>query len=330
MKTLIQKLPKAELHVHLEGTLEGELMLKLAQKNGIKLPYKNLQEVKEAYNFKDLQSFLDLYYCGAAALQSKEDFYLLTKEYLKHCIEDNVVHVEAFFDPQTHTDRGIKFEDVLFGIKEAFDEAKEKHNISYLLIPCFLRHLSEEEAFKTYEDIKKYKEHIAGVGLDSSEVGNPPAKFQRVFEQAKKDGFKLVAHAGEEGDSTYIKDAINLLQVDRIDHGVQILTDEKLMEEFKKSQMALTVCPNSNIELCVFDKYEDHPIKKMIDFGLNACVNSDDPAYFKGYMNQNFYNITKALNLDENDLKTLAKNSFKGSFLPKNEKEKYIKIIDEL
>ncbi len=330
MKTLIQKLPKAELHVHLEGTLEGELMLKLAQKNGIKLPYKNLQEVKEAYNFKDLQSFLDLYYCGAAALQSKEDFYLLTKEYLKRCVEDNVVHVEAFFDPQTHTERGIKFETVLFGIKEAFEEAKEKHGISYFLIPCFLRHLSEEDALKTYEDIKKYKSHIKGVGLDSSEVGNPPAKFQRVFKKAKEDGFKLVAHAGEEGDSSYIRDAINLLHVDRIDHGVQILTDKELMEDFKKSQMALTVCPNSNIELRVFDTYKDHPIKKMIDFGLNACVNSDDPAYFKGYMNQNFYNITEALNLNESDIKTLAKNSFLGSFLDEKSKEAYIQKIDNL
>lgn len=330
MKTFIQKLPKTELHVHLEGTLEGELMLKLAQKNGVTLPYKNLQEIKEAYNFKDLQSFLDLYYNGANVLQTKEDFYTLTKEYLDKCVEENICHVEAFFDPQTHTQRGVKFEDVLFGIKEAFEEAKQIHGITYFLIPCFLRHLSEDDAFKTYEDIKRYKSHIKGVGLDSSEVGNPPSKFERVFKKAKDDGFKLVAHAGEEADVSYMYEAISLLHVDRIDHGVQVLTDKKLMQILKTSQMPLTVCPNSNIELKVFEDYKLHPIKSMLDFGLNVCVNSDDPAYFKGYLVQNFLNIQKALNLDKKDIKQLAINSFVSSFLDEKTKAKHIENIKQM
>ncbi len=330
MLDLIKKLPKAELHLHIEGSLEPELMFELSKKNKIVIPFKSVEEVRKAYNFTNLQSFLDIYYAGANVLQTKQDFYDLTWAYIQKCVQDNIVHTEIFFDPQTHTDRGIDFGTVINGIHEALQDACEKHGITSHIIMCFLRHLSEEEAFKTLEMAKPYKHLIKGIGLDSSEVGHPPSKFKNVFEEARKMGFKIVAHAGEEAGVDYIYEAINLLKVDRIDHGVQSANSLELMELLKEKQIPLTVCPNSNIELCVFKDYHEHNIKKLLDFGLNVMVNSDDPAYFKGYLNQNFINITKALNLSKDDIVKLVKNSFKSSFISEEEKEKYYKKIDEI
>jgi len=329
MKELIQLLPKAELHLHIEGSLEPELMFKLAKRNNIEIPYESIADVKEAYKFTNLQSFLDIYYAGASVLINKEDFYDLTWEYILKCVEDNVIHTEIFFDPQTHTDRGIEFEVVISGIKEALDDAKEKFGITSNIIMCFLRHLSQEAAFKTLEQSLPYKDIIIGVGLDSSELGNPPKKFEEVFKKAKEEGFRLVAHAGEEGDVSYIETALDLLHIERIDHGVQAINSESLMQRLKDEQIPLTVCPNSNIELKVFETYKEHNIKQLLDYGLNVTVNSDDPAYFKGYMNRNFINLYENLNLSKDDIVALIKNSFRSSFIDEKLKEEYIKKVDE-
>ena len=329
MKELIQLLPKAELHLHIEGSLEPELMFKLAKRNSIEIPYKTVADVKEAYKFTNLQSFLDIYYAGASVLINKEDFYDLTWEYILKCVEDNVVHTEIFFDPQTHTHRGIEFETVISGIKEALDDAKEKFGITSNIIMCFLRHLSQEEAFKTLEQSLPYKDIIIGVGLDSSELGNPPKKFEEVFKKAKEEDFRLVAHAGEEGDVSYIETALDLLHIERIDHGVQAINSESLMQRLKEEQIPLTVCPNSNIELKVFETYKEHNIKELLDYGLNVTVNSDDPAYFKGYMNKNFLNLYENLNLSKEDIVTLIKNSFRSSFIDEELKQHYIQKVDE-
>ena len=329
MKELIQLLPKAELHLHIEGSLEPELMFKLAKRNNIEIPYETIADVKEAYKFTNLQSFLDIYYAGASVLVNKEDFYDLTWEYILKCVEDNVIHTEIFFDPQTHTHRGIEFETVITGIKEALDDAKEKFGITSNIIMCFLRHLSQEEAFKTLEQSLPYKDIIIGVGLDSSELGNPPKKFEDVFKKAKEEGFRLVAHAGEEGDVSYIETALDLLHIERIDHGVQAINSETLMKRLKDEQIPLTVCPNSNIELKVFETYKEHNIKELLDYGLNVTVNSDDPAYFKGYMNKNFINLYENLNLSKEDIVTLIKNSFRSSFIDDELKQEYIKRVDE-
>lgn len=329
MKELIQLLPKAELHLHIEGSLEPELMFKLAKRNSIEIPYKTVADVKEAYKFTNLQSFLDIYYAGASVLINKEDFYDLTWEYILKCVEDNVVHTEIFFDPQTHTHRGIEFETVISGIKEALDDAKEKFGITSNIIMCFLRHLSQEEAFKTLEQSLPYKDIIIGVGLDSSELGNPPKKFEEVFKKAKEEDFRLVAHAGEEGDVSYIETALDLLNIERIDHGVQAINSETLMQRLKDEQIPLTVCPNSNIELKVFETYKEHNIKELLDYGLNVTVNSDDPAYFKGYMNKNFLNLYENLNLSKEDIVTLIKNSFRSSFIDEELKQHYIQKVDE-
>ncbi|UTJ07781.1 adenosine deaminase [Arcobacter roscoffensis] len=330
MKDLIKALPKAELHLHIEGSLEPELMFELSKRNNIKIPYKTVEEVKAAYNFTNLQSFLDIYYAGANVLITKQDFYDMTWEYILKCKEDNVIHTEIFFDPQTHTQRGIAFETVISGIKEALDEAKKQFGITSEIIMCFLRHLSQEEAFETLNQSLAYKNNIIGVGLDSSELGNPPKKFEEVFKKAKNEGFKLVAHAGEEGDVSYIEDALDLLQIQRIDHGVQAINSETLMKRLKDEQIPLTVCPNSNIELKVFENYKEHNIKELLDFGLNITVNSDDPAYFKGYMNQNFYNLCDNLPLSKEDIIKLVKNSFKSAFISDKLKEEYLKQIDEV
>jgi len=329
MRELIQLLPKAELHLHIEGSLEPELMFKLAKKNNIQIPYETIEDVRAAYNFTNLQSFLDIYYAGANVLITKDDFYELTWEYILKCVEDNVIHTEIFFDPQTHTHRGIAFETVILGIKEALDDAKEKFGITSNIIMCFLRHLSQEDALKTYEEALAYKDYIIGVGLDSSEIGHPPSKFEQVFKKAKEDGFKLVAHAGEEADVSYIYEALDLLDIHRIDHGVQSIKSDELMERLKKEQIPLTVCPNSNIELKVFETYKEHNIKKMLDYGLNVTVNSDDPAYFKGYINKNFINLFENLNLSKEDIIKLVKNSFKSSFISNELKEEYLKKVDE-
>ena len=329
MKEFIQLLPKAELHLHIEGSLEPELMFSLAKRNNIEIPYKNIEDVRAAYNFTNLQSFLDIYYAGANVLITKQDFYDLTWAYILRCVEDNVIHTEIFFDPQTHTHRGIAFETVITGIKEALNDAHKKFGITSNIIMCFLRHLSQEDALETFEMALDYKDDIIGVGLDSSEIGNPPSKFEEVFKKAKEEGFKLVAHAGEEADVSYIYEALDLLEIHRIDHGVQSINSEELMERLKEEQIPLTVCPNSNIELKVFQTYKEHNIKKMLDYGLNVTVNSDDPAYFKGYMNKNFLNLCENLPLTKEDIIKLVKNSFRSSFISDELKEKYLKKVDE-
>uniref|UniRef100_UPI0040472ADB adenosine deaminase n=1 Tax=Aliarcobacter sp. TaxID=2321116 RepID=UPI0040472ADB len=330
MKKLIQLLPKAELHLHIEGSLEPEMMFELAKKNNIKIPYENIEDVKNAYNFTNLQSFLDIYYAGANVLITKEDFYDLTWAYILKCVEDNVIHTEIFFDPQTHIHRGIEFKTVITGIKEALIDAKKKYGITSQIIMCFLRHLSQEDAFLTLEQALEFKDDIIGVGLDSSEIGNPPSKFEEVFKKAKEYGFKLVAHAGEEADVSYIFEALDLLDIQRIDHGVQSIKSEELMKRLKHEQIPLTVCPNSNIELKVFQNYKEHNIKQLLDYGLNISVNSDDPAYFKGYINQNFINLYENLNLNKEDIIKLVKNSFNSSFISDELKQMYLTKVDNL
>jgi adenosine deaminase len=328
MTDFIQKLPKAELHIHIEGSLEPELMFRLATKNKIDIAYKNIEDVRNAYNFTNLQTFLDIYYAGAKVLITKDDFYALTWAYILKCVEDNIIHTEIFFDPQTHTSRGISFSTVINGIKEALKDAKDKFGITSNIIMCFLRHLSQEEAFETLEEALSFKDDIIAVGLDSSELGNPPSKFEQVFKKAKEEGFKLVAHAGEEADYSYINEALDLLGIQRVDHGVQAIYSDKLIKRLKDEQIPLTVCPNSNIELKVFETYKDHNIKKLLDLGLNITVNSDDPAYFKGYLNQNFINLYENLDLSKEDIIKLVKNSFNSSFISESLKKEYIKKID--
>ena len=327
---LIQAMPKAELHVHIEGTFEPELMFEIAQRNHIDIPYKSVEEVKQAYNFHNLQSFLDIYYAGANVLIHEQDFYDLAWAYFEKCAEDHVVHTEMFFDPQTHTDRGIAFATVIQGLKRACDDAQSKLGISSHLIMCFLRHLSEEAAFQTLEQALPFKEQIIAVGLDSSEVGHPPSKFERVFAKAREEGFLVVAHAGEEGPAEYVWEALDLLRVNRIDHGVRSEEDPMLMQRLIAEKMPLTVCPLSNLKLCVVDDMAQHNIRRLLQQGVHVTVNSDDPSYFGGYMNDNFIAITKALNLSNDELKQLAKNSFEASFIPAAEKQKWAKEIDAL
>jgi len=316
MKNLIQKLPKAELHLHIEGTLEPELMFRLANKNGVNIPYKSIDEVKKAYNFTSLQSFLDIYYAGANVLITEQDFFDLTWAYLLTCKAQNIVHTEIMFDPQTHTSRGIEFQTVIMGITQAMKKAEKEFGITSFLIMSFLRHLSEEDAIATLKSSLPYKDLIKAVGLDSSEVGNPPSKFQKVFTMAKNGGYKLVAHAGEEGDVSYIWGAIELLHVDRIDHGIRSDEDEKLVEYLKQKQIPLTVCPLSNVKLKAVQDMKHHNILKLLKKGLLVTVNSDDPAYFGGYLNENYEALVEGLNLSEEELKQLIDNSFKASFLP--------------
>ena len=324
---LIRALPKAELHVHIEGTFEPELMFSIAQRNQIDIPYKSVEEVKQAYNFHNLQSFLDIYYAGANVLIHEQDFYDLAWAYFEKCAEDNVVHTEMFFDPQTHTDRGIAFEVVLNGLQRACADAKAKLGITSHLIMCFLRHLSEEAAFKTLEQAIPFKDQIIGVGLDSSEVGHPPSKFERVFAKAREEGFLIVAHAGEEGPAEYVWEALDLLKVNRIDHGVRSEEDPKLMQRLIREKMPLTVCPLSNLKLCVIDDMADHNIRRLLQQGVHVTVNSDDPSYFGGYMNDNFIAIAESLDLTADELKTLAINSFEASFISDEEKLKWTNEI---
>ena len=323
----IEGLPKVELHLHIEGSLEPELMFALAQRNKIKIPFKSVEEVRKAYNFSNLQDFLDIYYQGMNVLQKEQDFYDLTMAYLKRIAAQNVVHTEIFFDPQGHTARGVKFKTVLDGITRALKDGKKKLGISSKLIMCFLRHLSEEDALKTLKEAEPYKKKIYGVGLDSSEKGHPPSKFKKVFKKAKKHGLKLVAHAGEEGPPEYVWEALDHIHVDRIDHGNRSLEDKKLVKRLVKDKMALTVCPLSNLKLCVVMDMKQHPLKKMLDLGLKATINSDDPAYFGGYMNENFKAVTSALNLSKADLETISKNSIEASFLKRKQKDKLLKKL---
>jgi len=324
----IKKSPKAELHLHIEGTLEPEQMFTLAKKNNIQIPFKNINEAKKAYNFSNLESFLKIYYEGAKVLLKEEDFFELTWAYALKCKKDNIVHTEIFFDPQTHTNRGISFNIVINGIYKALKKAEKEFGLSFKIIMCFLRHLSEEECFKTLDQALFHKEKIFGVGLDSSEMGNPPKKFEKLFKKATENNFITVAHAGEEGPPEYMWEALNLLNVKRIDHGVQCLKDEKLVERLLTKKVPLTVCPLSNIKLKVFDKLCDHNLKKMLDKKLMVTINSDDPAYFGGYLNQNLIETQAALNLSFEDIKILLINSFKSSFLSEERKKEYIdKII---
>ena len=323
----IREVPKTELHLHIEGTLEPELMFDLAKRNGIKIPYSNVNEVKSAYNFSNLETFLNIYYEGSKVLINEQDFFDLTWSYAVKCREDNIVHTEIFFDPQAHLSRGIKFETVINGINKALLKANKEFGLTYKIIMCFLRHLDEKSAFKVLDQAIEHKDKIIAVGLDSSEKGNPPSKFKNVFKKAIKEGFLTVAHAGEEGPPEYIWEAINLLEVKRIDHGVQCLKDEKLTKELIKKQIPLTVCPLSNIKLCVFKNLEEHNLKKMLNEGLMVMVNSDDPAYFGGYLNDNLAESQAALNLSKNELKTLIINSFKSSFLSEEKKMQWIKKI---
>jgi len=323
----IKKSPKAELHLHIEGTLEPEQMFALAKRNNIQIPFKNINEAKKAYNFSNLESFLKIYYEGAKVLVKEKDFFDLTWAYVLKCKEDNIVHTEIFFDPQTHTKRGINFDIAINGIYKALQKAQKEFGLSFKIIMCFLRHLDEEEGFKILDQAFTHKDKIYGVGLDSSETGNPPNKYEKLFKKAIEYGFITVAHAGEEGPPEYIWEALNLLNVKRIDHGVQCLKDEKLVEKLSENQIPLTVCPLSNIKLRVFNKLEDHNLKKMLDKKLMVMINSDDPAYFGGYLNQNLIEAQAALNLSKDDVKTLLINSFKSSFLNEEKKREWISKI---
>ena len=320
----INKVPKAELHLHIEGSLEPELMFKLSKRNKVEIPFKSVEEIKSAYNFKNLDSFLKIYYEGSNVLITEEDFFDLTWEYILRCKNDNIVHTEIFFDPQSHTERGIEFDVVINGINKALKKANSDFGITSKIIMCFLRHLDEDPCFEVLNQALKHKDKIIGVGLDSSEKGNPPQKFKKLFETAIQEGFLTVAHAGEEGPPEYIWDSLNLLKVKRIDHGVQCLRDDKLVETLKQKKIPLTVCPLSNIKLCVFEKLENHNLKKMLDKGLRVMVNSDDPAYFGGYLNKNLIETSKALNLNMVDVRVLIENSFKSSFLDENSKNNWL------
>jgi len=327
LEKFIKNSPKAELHLHIEGTLEPELMFSLAKRNNVEIPFKNIDDVKKAYNFSNLDSFLKIYYEGAKVLIEEQDFFDLTWAYILKCKEDNIVHTEIFFDPQTHTDRGIDFDTVINGIFNAFKKGEKEFGLSFKIIMCFLRHLSEKECFKVLDKALVHKDKIFGVGLDSSETGNPPKKFEKLFKKAIENEFITVAHAGEEGPPEYIWEALNILNVHRIDHGVQCLRDEKLVELLSKSQIPLTVCPLSNIKLRVFNTLKEHNLKKMLEKKLMVMVNSDDPAYFGGYLNKNLIQIQQALNLSYEQVKTLLINSFKSSFLKDTDKKKWISKI---
>jgi len=328
MQKFIENLPKAELHLHIEGTLEPELMFEIAKRNNIEIPYNSIEELRKAYSFNCLQDFLDIYYSGANVLIKEQDFYDLTYSYLKKCAEQNIRHTEIMFDPQTHTERKVAFETVINGISKACDDAKNNLNVSSLLIMSFLRHLSEESAFETLKQSLPYKDRITAVGLDSSEKGNPPSKFKNVFKTAINEGFIPVAHAGEEGDADYIWEALDTLKIKRIDHGNNCLQDARLINEIIKRDLALTVCPLSNLSLKVVDDLEKHPLIKMLDLGLKITMNSDDPAYFGGQLNTNFIEIQKALNLSKLDIYKLAVNSFKYSFLNDSIKKQYLNELE--
>ncbi|RIJ48681.1 adenosine deaminase [Maribellus luteus] len=324
LTALIQAIPKAELHLHIEGTFEPELIFALAERNNIPLKYAGVEALRKAYEFKNLQEFLDIYYQGADVLLHEQDFYDLTMAYLNRCRQENIVHTELFFDPQTHTHRGVALKTVVSGIQKALDDAREQWGITSFLIPNFLRHLSEEDAISTFKECLPFRDYFAGFGLDSSELGHPPTKFERVFRMVREEGFRVVVHAGEEGPAQNIWDSLNLLHAERIDHGVRSIDDPELLKELAKRQTPLTVCPLSNLKLKVVDDLKDHPLKKLLNAGIMATVNSDDPAYFGGYLNQNFRETAEALKLSKEEILKLAKNSFKASFLSEHEKERWI------
>ncbi|MDX9962418.1 adenosine deaminase [Desulfobacter postgatei] len=327
MNVFIRDIPKAELHLHIEGTLEPETLFRIAERNGIKIKFDSVEKLRQAYRFNNLQSFLDIYYEGAGVLQHETDFYELTWEYLLKAKDQNVRHVEIFFDPQTHTERGIPFETVITGIYKALSDGARDLNISFCLIMCFLRHLPESEAIETLLQALDFRDKITGVGLDSSESGHPPSKFMRVFEKARNEGFMTVAHAGEEGPPEYIWEAIQDLKVQRIDHGVRALEDKSLINELKRRQIPLTVCPLSNIKLSVFKNIREHNFKALFDQGLCVTVNSDDPAYFGGYVVENYLALQNAFQLTRNDIAQLAMNSFNAAFISQDKKDIFIDQI---
>jgi adenosine deaminase len=327
IKRFIERMPKAELHIHVEGSLEPELMFELARRNRVTLPYKSVDDVRKAYEFNDLQSFLQVYYQGMQVLVHERDFYDLTWAYLSKAHSQNVRHTEMFFDPQAHTGRGIAFEPVISGIHHAMLDAEQRLGISSMLIVCFLRDLSEESAVATLEQALPFKDWIIAVGLDSAEVGNPPEKFTRVFDRARVEGFLTVAHAGEEGPPEYIWQALDRLKVSRIDHGDSCLEDTNLTARLVADRIPLTVCPLSNVKLRVFESMEKHNLKKLLDRGLCVTVNSDDPAYFGGYVAENFLAVERALGLDRDDISLLARNSFQAAFLRPDQKQVF---LDEL
>lgn len=324
----IDGLPKAELHLHIEGSLEPELMFALAKRNGIDIPFTSVEEVRAAYSFSRLQDFLDIYYRGADVLRTRQDFHDLGVAYFDRAAADNVRHAEIFFDPQTHTARGVGFDVVIEGLLSAMHDAESRHGLTSKLILCFLRHLDEADAFATLEAAKPWINYIAAVGLDSSEVGHPPSKFTRVFAVAAELGLRRVAHAGEEGPPDYVREALDLLNIDRVDHGNRALEDDELVARLVASGMTLTVCPLSNTKLCVVDDMAHHPIGRMLDLGLRATVNSDDPAYFGGYVNDNFRAIAAAGIVTRNHIAQLARNSFSGSFLDNESIAHHIAAVD--
>ena len=328
MIKFIENLPKAELHLHIEGSLEPELLFKIAKRNDINIPYNSVEEISKAYKFNCLQDFLTIYYNGASVLITENDFYDVTYSYLKKCADQHVLHTEIMFDPQTHTSRGISFETVITGISKACEDAQNNLGVSSLLIMSYLRHLSEDEAFKTLQQSIPFKDKITAVGLDSSEIGNPPSKFKNVFNASIKEGYIPVAHAGEEGDADYVWEAINILDIKRIDHGNNSLQDPNLIKELIKRNLALTVCPLSNTALKVVTDLKKHPLKKMMELGLKVTINSDDPAYFGGQVNKNYIEIQKALNLSKENLYQLAKNSFEYSFLNADKKALYLNELE--
>ncbi|MBT8062243.1 MAG: adenosine deaminase [Xanthomonadales bacterium] len=321
---LAKRLPKAELHMHVEGSLEPEMMLTLSERNQVALPYSDIEEINKAYNFNCLQDFLDLYYQGMSVLQTEQDFFDLTWAYLLRCQQQNVVHTEIFFDPQGHTGRGIPFAVVMGGIQPALRRAESELGISSRLIMCFLRHLDQQSAFDTLEEAQPWLSNIAGVGLDSSEVGHPPSGFRQVFERAAQLGLRRVAHAGEEGPPEYVYEALDLLQVDRIDHGNRSLEDPELVRRLAESEIPLTVCPLSNLRLAVVSDMREHPARVMLESGLNVCINSDDPSYFGGYVNENFEALIHALDLTADEVRRLVANGFRASFLPAGEIERHL------
>ncbi len=327
VKSLIREIPKAELHLHIEGSLEPELMFELAERNRISLPFRSVEEVRKAYDFTDLQSFLDIYYAGAKVLLQERDFYDLTAAYLKKAHAQKVVHTEIFFDPQTHTDRGIPFATVIAGIRQALLDGQKQFGISSRLILCFLRHLSAAQAMQTLEQALPFKDWITAVGLDSSEAGHPPKKFTEVFDRARAEGFLSVAHAGEEGPPDYIWQALQELQAARIDHGVRCQEDPELVSHLIKNQIPLTVCPLSNVKLRVFDTMQDHNLKQLLDLGILVTVNSDDPAYFGGYIEENYTAVQQALGLSDDDIYRLASNSFQSAFLDGKDRQKFLALL---
>jgi adenosine deaminase len=323
----VTTLPKAELHLHIEGTFEPELIFEIGKRNGVAVPYASVEALRDAYNFTDLQSFLDVYYAGMNVLQVERDYYELTTAYLRRAKAQGVRHVEMFFDPQAHTDRGIAFGTVVAGIDAALQDARRDLGITSHLIMCFLRDQTAASAMATLESAIPFHDKIVAIGLDSAEVGNPPSKFQGVFDRARAEGFLTVAHAGEEGPPEYVWEALDLLKVSRVDHGVRCMEDPKLVERLVRDRIPLTVCPLSNLRLKVVRDLADHPLKRMLDAGLVATCNSDDPAYFGGYVGDNFSAVARALNLSDDDLVTLAENSFEASFIDDATKQRYIDEI---